>query len=150
MVVSQWAHAHDLYVAIDFDGKIRLNAEDDVQPCGILWVELQAVDPAYFGSSCVPHRRAGLEPTREREHQGSGDNTGQQAAPGKLQKGENSRGAVGHAYYSSDRWEPRHAGLIGKKFPKTVSQPVTRGEALFDAMAQVKPLVRVAKGYFRP
>src|ERR1700738_952248 len=67
MVVSQWAHAHDLYVAIDFDGKIRLNAEDDVQPCGILWVELQAVDPAYFGSSCVPHRRAGLEPTRERE-----------------------------------------------------------------------------------
>src|SRR5712664_2214675 len=65
MVVAKGAHAHDLYVAIDFDGKIRLDSEDDVQLCGILWVELQAVDPAYLRSSCVPHCRAGLEPTRE-------------------------------------------------------------------------------------
>jgi hypothetical protein len=58
MVVAKWAHAHDLCVAIDFDGKIRLDSEDDVQLCGILWVELQAVDPAYLRPSCVAHRRS--------------------------------------------------------------------------------------------
>src|SRR5258708_5527539 len=65
MVVAKWAHAHDLYVAIDFDGKIRLDSEDDVQLCGILWVELHAVDPAYLRPSCIAHRRAALQPARE-------------------------------------------------------------------------------------
>jgi len=40
---------HDLDVAVDFDGKIGLHAEDDVETAGILAVQLYAVDAATLG-----------------------------------------------------------------------------------------------------
>src|ERR1700720_4921390 len=36
VIVPQRAHAHNLYAAVDFDGKVSLNAEDDVQPSRVL------------------------------------------------------------------------------------------------------------------
>src|SRR6185312_10607074 len=65
VVVSQGAHAHDLYAAVALDGKVGLHAEDDVQPFGVLRVELHALDAAYIGTSCVAHGRSGLKSARE-------------------------------------------------------------------------------------
>jgi hypothetical protein len=65
VIVTQRAHAHDLYIAVDSDGKISLNAENDVQPFGILRVELYAINAAYLGPSRVAHRGTGLKSAGE-------------------------------------------------------------------------------------
>ena len=69
--------------------------------------------------------------------------------PASLMMRDDGRGALGHGYYSSDRRGPSHAGLIGRKFPKTVSRPATTGEAISAAAPQVKQLLRMAKVCFR-
>ena len=54
-----------LHVAVRFNRKIGLNAEDDVHACGILRIELYAVNAADSGSSGVSYCRAGLKAARK-------------------------------------------------------------------------------------
>src|SRR5580700_9720008 len=67
MIVSQGTHAHDLGVAVRFDGQIGLHAENHVDLRGILWINGKLFHAAYFGATRVTHRRTLFKPAGERK-----------------------------------------------------------------------------------